>query len=50
MESVSLFVRFVDCGLGLHTEPSIVYDEDCDLSDAGGTDKGPETCILDELD
>ena len=24
VESVGLFVRFVDCGLGLHTEPSIV--------------------------
>ena len=32
-----------------YTEPSIVYD-DSDLSDAGGTDKGPETSILDELD
>ena len=29
---VCLFVRFVDWGLGLFTEPSIVYDEDSDIS------------------
>ena len=50
MEDVSLFVRFVDWGLGLYTEPSIVYDDDSDLSVAEGTDTGPETSILDELD
>ena len=50
VECVSLFVCFVDCGLGLYTEPSIVYDEESDLSDAGGTDTGPVRSILDELD
>ena len=47
VEDVSLFVRFVDWGLGLYTEPSIVYDEDSDLSVAEGTDTGPDKSILD---
>ena len=50
VEDVSLFIRFVDGGSGIYTEPSIVYDEDSDLSDPGGTDKGTETSILDEMD
>ena len=52
VEDVSLFVRFVDLGLGLYTEPCIVYDEDSDLSDPGDTDiTGPgRRSILDELD
>ena len=52
VEDVSLFVRFVDWGLGLYTEPCIVYDEDSDLSDPGDTDiTGPGIrSILDELD
>ena len=50
MEDVGLFVRFVDSELGLYTEPSIVYDEVSYLADAGGTDTGPVTSILDELD
>ena len=51
VEDVGLFVRFVDSGLGLYTEPSIVYDDDdSDPSDERGPDKGPEkSCILDEL-
>ena len=47
---VSLFVRFIDWGLGLYTEPCIVYDDDSDLSDPSLTDTGPEKSILDELD
>ena len=50
VEDVGLFVRFIDSELGFYTEPSIVYDEDSHLSDAGGTDTGPVTSILDELD
>ena len=47
---VSQFVRFVDWDLGLYTEPSIVFDDDSDLSDPGITDTAPEKSILDELD
>ena len=47
---VSLFIRFIDWGWGLYTEPCIVYDDDSDLSDPRLTDMGPEKNILDELD
>ena len=37
---VCLFVRFVAWGLGLYTEPSIVYEEDSDIL-AGEKDDSP---------
>ena len=33
---VCLFVRFVDLGLGLYIEPSIVYEEDFDIDISAG--------------